>query len=84
LIQCIEEVGENPNPESISYSWLWNPCIGLTGKTQFSGERIAQRVKRVLTVKGDKFELAGSKRLTVGPFRTLQIGKQLDQTLYNL
>ena len=59
LIKCIEAAGSNLDPESISYSWLSTPCEGLTGKTQFSGERIAQRSKRILTVKGEKFELAG-------------------------
>lgn len=58
LIQCIEATGSNPSSGSISYAWHSTPCEGLTGKTQFSGERIAQRVKRVLTVKGGKFELA--------------------------
>lgn len=58
LIQCVEAVGANLNANSISYSWLSTPCEGLTGITQFSGERIAQRTKRILTVKDDKFELA--------------------------
>lgn len=57
LIQCLQAVGPNPNSESIPYSWLSTPCEGLTGKTLFSGERIAQRVKKVLTVKEDRFEL---------------------------
>lgn len=59
LVKCLEEVGESPDSEKISYAWLSKPCEGLTGKTQFSGERIAQRQKRILTVKGDRFELAG-------------------------
>ena len=58
LIKCIEGVGSNPDSGAISYSWLSTPCEGLTGKTQFSGERIAQRIKRVLTVKGERLELA--------------------------
>lgn len=58
LIQCIEAVGNNLDVNSISYSWLSTPCEGLTGKTQFSGERIAQRAKQILTVKDEKFELA--------------------------
>lgn len=59
LIRCIEAAGANPDSGSISYSWLSTPCNGLTGKTMFSGERIAQRQKQILTVKGDKFGLAG-------------------------
>ena len=56
LIKCIEAAGPNPNSGAISYSWLSATWQGLTGKTQFSGERIALRTKRILTVKGDKFE----------------------------
>lgn len=59
LIRCIEAVGENPDSGAISYAWLSNPCEGLTGKTQFTGERMAQRQKRILTVKSERFELAG-------------------------
>lgn len=58
LVKCVETAGAGADSEAISYAWLSNPCEGLTGKTQFSGERIAQRVKRVLTVKSGKFELA--------------------------
>ena len=59
LIRCIEQAGATSDPDAISHAWLSAPCEGLTGKTQFSGERIAQRQKRVLTVKNEKFELAG-------------------------
>jgi len=58
LIRCIEKAGANPNSETIAYSWLSNPCEGLTGITQFSGERIAQRQKKILTVRDEKFEVA--------------------------
>lgn len=58
LIKCLEAAGANPTSSSISYSWLSTPCEGLTGKTQFSGERIAQRVKQILTVKEGKFQPA--------------------------
>lgn len=59
LIRCVEEAGASPSSETISHAWLSKSCEGLTGKTQFTGERIAQRQKRILTVKGDKFELVG-------------------------
>lgn len=59
LIRCIEGAGESPDPDAIAHAWLSTPCEGLTGKTQFSGERIAQRQKRILTVKGERFEVAG-------------------------
>ncbi len=58
LITCIEEVRPFSSSEAISHAWLSKPCEGITGKTQFSGERIAQRQKRILTVKGESFVVA--------------------------
>jgi hypothetical protein len=59
LINCINGAGVNPDAGAIRHSWLSKPCEGLTGKTQFSGERIARRQKRILTVKDGKFGAVG-------------------------
>lgn len=58
LVKCIDIAGPTPDAEAIKYSWLSSPCNGLTGKTMFSGERIAQRQKRILTVKDGKLQAA--------------------------
>lgn len=59
LIRCIEQAGAVSDSAAISHAWLSAPCEGLTGKTQFSGERIALRQKRVLAVKETGFEVVG-------------------------
>ncbi len=57
-VNCVQETGTPLGSSIIKSSLLSKSCEGLTGKTQFSGERIAQRKKRVVTVKDGKFSLA--------------------------
>jgi ABC-type branched-subunit amino acid transport system substrate-binding protein len=57
-IKCLQSVSSPIDASAIKYSFLSAPCEGLTGKTQFTGERIAQRRKRILTVTGGQILLA--------------------------
>lgn len=57
-ISCIAATPAPIDSSSIKYGFLSTPCDGLTGTTTFTGERIAQRKKRILTVRGGQFVLA--------------------------
>lgn len=52
LVNCLQRIAPPLDAYNIKSALLSNPCEGLTGKTQFTGERIAQRRKVILTVKG--------------------------------
>lgn len=54
-IACISESERPLSADSIKYSLLSKPCEGFTGRTGFSGLRIAQRRKRVVMVKDGHF-----------------------------
>ena len=58
LVNCVHKVGMPLDSSAIRSSFLSGPCEGLTGITQFTGERISQRRKRILTVKDGQFALA--------------------------
>lgn len=57
-IECIQGVGSTLDASMIRYSLASKSCEGITGQTRFTGERIAQRRKRVVSVKDGKFTLA--------------------------
>ena len=57
-IKCLQGIGKPFDAYSIKQSLLSQSCEGLTGNTQFTGERIAQRRKRILTVKNGQLLLA--------------------------
>ena len=50
-VKCLQEVSAPFDAYTIKQSLLSTPCEGITGKTQFAGERIAQRKLAILTVK---------------------------------
>lgn len=49
-VKCLLDINKPLDAASTRYSFLSTPCEGLTGKTQFTGERMAQRRRRILTV----------------------------------
>lgn len=58
LVNCVAATPAPVDADSIKYSFLSSPCEGLTGKTGFTGERIAQRKKRILSIQSGQFVLA--------------------------
>lgn len=58
-INCVQNILPPLDSGGIRNSFLSTPCEGLTGATRFSGERIAQRAKRVVTVKAGQLSVAG-------------------------
>lgn len=58
LKKGIEGTGQAFGADSLKHQLLAEPCEGLTGKTGFTGERIAQRRKKAVTIKGGEFALA--------------------------
>lgn len=59
--RCLQGVGLPLNGSAIRSSFLSQSCEGLTGKTQFTGERMAQRRKRILSIKNGQVMLAEDK-----------------------
>jgi ABC-type branched-subunit amino acid transport system substrate-binding protein len=57
-VKCLQGIQEPLSSYTIAHSLLSTSCEGLTGKTQFTGERIAQRRKQILSVKNGQFMLA--------------------------
>lgn len=51
-VKCLQGISAPLDAYSIKHSLLSTSCEGITGNTQFTGERIAQRRKVILTVKG--------------------------------
>ncbi len=57
-VKCITAAPGPFDSRTIKDSFLSSPCEGLTGRTGFTGERIAQRTKRILTIRAGQFVLA--------------------------
>lgn len=50
LVHCLQGIAPPFDAYTIKNYLLSTSCEGLTGKTQFTGERVAQRAKKILTI----------------------------------
>lgn len=57
-VKCLQGISSPLDAYTIKNSLLATSCEGITGKTQFTGERVAQRRKKILTVKAGQLLLS--------------------------